>query len=163
MDFWKIWLTKPKVSAWTQTIRGTWKNVFLTTFGATLDVLKKIRRSLSCVSVCDCFVPFCVCVCARMGWGVITASRWLRRSPVCPVGHLWVAWWALWNGALFAELNRHSHELQQTPWAQVASSLWGSVHTHICLHTTTWKRKMTLIHKHKAPSVVTTGDILTSF
>jgi len=95
---------------------------------------------------------FCVLGC--VGWGVITASCWLRRSPVCPVGHLWVAWWALWNGALLAELNRHSHELTQTPWAQAALSLWGFLHTHICWHTI---HKMTLLHKHKAHSVLTTG------
>lgn len=107
---------------------------FPTKFEATVNALKKIQSSLLDPCVC-----VCMCVHGCVGWGVITASCWLRCSPVCSVGHLWVAWWALWNGALLVELNRHSHELYQTPWAQVALSLWGFVHTHTCRLATTLK------------------------
>lgn len=69
---------------------------FLTKFGTIFNVLKKIQCSPLDPSVCVCvcvvlFACMCVCVHGCVGWGAITASCWLRRSPVCSVGHLWVA------------------------------------------------------------------------
>lgn len=81
----------------------------------------------------------------------VPAFLWLRHNPGCSVGHLWVAWWALWNGSLMGELNRHSHELYQTPWAQVAMSLWGFIYTHVWQHPYTHAntRNAQLNHRQK--------------